>query len=73
MHDLGLALWRDHVMRAAAIKPRVRAAVLGAINRERAGDQINQSLAGCCGCAGCTRVDLAWSQGLFALETEVSI
>ena len=52
VHDLGLALWRDHVMRAAAIKPRVRAAVLGAINRERAGDQINQSLAGCCGCAG---------------------
>jgi len=44
VHDLGLALWRDHVMRSPSIKARVQAAVLGAITRERNGEQINQSL-----------------------------
>jgi len=41
VHDLGLQLWRDQVMRGPGIKSRVRDAVLGAINRERCGEKID--------------------------------
>ena len=44
VHDLGLALWRDHVIRSPSIKGRVQGAVLGAINRERNGELIDQRL-----------------------------
>lgn len=44
VHDLGLALWRDHVARNPGINTRVRKAVLGAIEREREGERIDQTL-----------------------------
>ena len=44
VHDLGLALWRDHVVRNPGINARVRKAVLGAIEREREGERIDQTL-----------------------------
>jgi cullin 3 len=43
-HDLGLALWRDEVCRLPSINRRLLAAVLGAIERERRGERIDQSL-----------------------------
>ena len=41
VHDLGLQLWRDQVMRGPGIKSRVRDAVLGAVNRERCGEKVD--------------------------------
>ena len=44
VHELGLALWRDHVARRPSIKNRVRATLVNSVNRERRGEQIDQGL-----------------------------
>lgn len=44
VHDLGLELWRDCVLRQPSIKPRLLATLLGLVHRERGGEVIDRSL-----------------------------
>ncbi|CAI7835604.1 unnamed protein product [Closterium sp. NIES-53] len=44
VHDLGLALWRDHIVRAPAIRPRLLSTLLSLIHQERLGEVINRAL-----------------------------
>ncbi|CAI5951659.1 unnamed protein product [Closterium sp. NIES-65] len=44
VHDLGLALWRDHIVRAPAIRPRLLSTLLSLIHQERSGEVINRAL-----------------------------
>lgn len=44
VHDLGLELWRDCILRQAAIKPRLLATLLGLVHRERCGEVLDRSL-----------------------------
>ncbi|GJP50323.1 hypothetical protein CLOM_g9454 [Closterium sp. NIES-68] len=44
VHDLGLALWRDHVVRAPAIRPRLLSTLLSLVQQERSGEVINRAL-----------------------------
>ena len=44
VHELGLNLWRDNVIRSAKIKPRLLDTLLDLVHRERTGDVINRGL-----------------------------
>eukprot|EP00850_Spirogloea_muscicola_P025904 SM004746S16491 [mRNA] locus=s4746:138:1046:- [translate_table: standard] len=44
VHELGLALWRDHVVRAPPIRDRLRSTLLGLVHAERRGEVINRYL-----------------------------
>ena len=44
VHELGLNLWRDNVIRSAKIKPRLLDTLLDLVHRERIGDVINRGL-----------------------------
>ncbi|KAH7431373.1 hypothetical protein KP509_08G045100 [Ceratopteris richardii] len=44
VHELGLNLWRDHVVRSPKIKSRLLETLLSFIHRERNGDMINRGL-----------------------------
>ncbi|KAI5077363.1 hypothetical protein GOP47_0007187 [Adiantum capillus-veneris] len=44
VHELGLNLWRDHVVRSPKIKARLLDTVLDLIHRERGGEVINRGL-----------------------------
>ena len=44
VHDLGLELWRDIVLRQPAIKPRFLSTLLSLVKRERGGEVIDRSL-----------------------------
>ncbi|CAI5479006.1 unnamed protein product [Closterium sp. Yama58-4] len=44
VHDLGLALWRDHIVRAPAIRPRLLSTILSLVHQERSGEVINRAL-----------------------------
>eukprot|EP00897_Mesotaenium_endlicherianum_P006218 jgi/Mesen1/5624/ME000282S04776 len=44
VHELGLNLWRDHVVRAPRIKDRLLETLLELVHKERTGEVINRSL-----------------------------
>lgn len=44
VHDLGLNLWRDHIVRAPKIKDRLQEILLDLVHKERTGEVINRSL-----------------------------
>ena len=44
VHDLGLTLWRDHVVRRAPIKDRILNILLDMVYRERSGEIIDRAL-----------------------------
>ena len=44
VHQLGMNLWRDHVVRRPQIQERMLAIVLDAIHRERTGEVIDRAL-----------------------------
>ncbi|CAI5462909.1 unnamed protein product [Closterium sp. Yama58-4] len=44
VHDLGLALWHDHIVRAPAIRPRLLSTILSLVHQERSGEVINRAL-----------------------------
>uniref|UniRef100_A0A0D6QYY6 Cullin family profile domain-containing protein n=1 Tax=Araucaria cunninghamii TaxID=56994 RepID=A0A0D6QYY6_ARACU len=44
VHELGLNLWRDHIIRAAKIKDRLLGTLLELVRSERTGDVINRGL-----------------------------
>lgn len=44
VHELGLNLWRDHVVRSSKIKARLLDTILDLIHRERSGEVINRGL-----------------------------
>uniref|UniRef100_A0A0C9RUF0 TSA: Wollemia nobilis Ref_Wollemi_Transcript_12563_1633 transcribed RNA sequence n=1 Tax=Wollemia nobilis TaxID=56998 RepID=A0A0C9RUF0_9CONI len=44
VHELGLNLWRDHIIRAAKIKDRLLGTLLELVRSERTGEVINRGL-----------------------------
>eukprot|EP00854_Cymbomonas_tetramitiformis_P023528 gene23528-28485_t len=47
VHELGLKLWRDTVVRCDTIKPRLSATLLELIQKERSGETIDRALVRC--------------------------
>ena len=43
VHNLGLDLWRDHLMRCPTIRDRVQTVVLALIDRERSGERVGHA------------------------------
>ena len=44
VHQLGLELWRDHVVRDPRIRQRLLAVLLELVQKERGGDVINNNI-----------------------------
>jgi cullin 3 len=44
VHELGLNLWRDNIVRSSKIKDRLLDMLLDLVHRERTGEMINRGL-----------------------------